>query len=72
MLQPLMRLIVAVHLRAVGTVERSERGQSTVEYALVLLGLAVVLGVVFKTDLGTKIGELFGFAIDKAKSAITG
>jgi len=72
MLPPVTRLIVAAHLRAVGLAERADRGQSTVEYALVLLGLAVVLGVVFKTDLGTKIGDLFSFAIDKAKGAIAG
>lgn len=55
-------------MRARRVAPRTERGQATVEYALVLLGAAVValLVVAWATDGGGtgRIGELFDSVID--------
>ncbi len=51
MLDPFMRLIVAVHLGASRLATRvadsAERGQSTAEYAMVLGGIALLVAAVF-------------------------
>lgn len=66
-------LTVIVHLQSIivtraqlSTRDRAEAGQSTAEYALVLLGVAalalLVLAWASKTD---RIGKLFDFVLDQ-------
>ena len=57
-------LVVARRLRALLT-GRGDRGQSTVEYALLLLGAATIALIVVTWASGTgKIGELFDSVVD--------
>ena len=68
MFNPILRLVVAVQLgvsRASTHLTASDRGQSTAEYAMVLGGIALLVGVVFaKTDV---FQVLFQKAIDSIK-----
>ena len=71
MSNPILRLIVAVHLgasRAATRLESSERGQSTAEYALVL-GLVVVIVAAAITQKDA-FGTFFKAAIDKLTAAL--
>lgn len=68
----MFHLLVSLHLLATGAAGRvsrrlrADRGQSTAEYALVLLGAAAValLLVAWATD-GNRIGELLDAVLDK-------
>lgn len=54
---------------------RSERGQSTVEYALILVAVTVMAGVVIAYlagDGGGTITGLFGAAFDRMRSLVGG
>ena len=60
MLHPLLTLFTVLHGRV-----REDRGQSTAEYALLLLGAATIalIVVTWATSTG-KIGELFDAVVD--------
>ncbi len=60
MLHPLITFMTVLHHRV-----RDDRGQSTAEYALLLLGAATIalIVVTWATSTG-KIGELFDAVID--------
>lgn len=60
------QLLATGALRRLGTRWRADRGQSTAEYALVLLGAAAValLLVAWATD-SNRIGELLDAVLDK-------
>ncbi len=68
----MLNLLVSLHTLALGRADRlrhrlrADRGQSTAEYALVLLGAAAValLLVAWATD-GNRIGELLDAVLDK-------
>ena len=65
----LLRLVVGAHVALASAVERSraaERGQSTVEYALVLAGIAGIVALVFTQT------DVFRSIFSKAVSVVNG
>ena len=69
-LQPTIRVMSA--LSSVSNA-RTERGQSTAEYALILVAIAALVGVVISFlsgDGGGMISGLFGSVFDKLKSFV--
>jgi hypothetical protein len=64
--QILVRCLVGLHYDRPGLLRRSQRGQSTVEYALVLLGAAAVaLMVVAWASRTDVIGRLFDTVVGR-------
>lgn len=69
-IQTLVRALVA--LRVTDRLH-SERGQSTAEYALILVAIAALVGVVISFlggDGGGMISDLFGSVFNKLKSFV--
>lgn len=69
-IHPVIRALVAFR---VAEHARSERGQSTAEYALILVAIAALVGVVISFlggDGGGMISDLFGAVFGKLKSFI--
>lgn len=67
--------LITIHLATVlaGVSRRGERGQSTAEYALILVAIAALVGVVISFmsgDGGGLMSDLFGAVFGKLKSFI--
>lgn len=69
-IHPLQRMLVIAHARVVAPSPRAagEGGQTTVEYALVMLGVAAVAGLLLTWIRGT---DLFEKLFDKILKSIT-
>jgi len=67
----MLKLIIAVQVRLHGSMDR-DRGQSTAEYALVLLGAAAVaLLLVAWATKTNRIGKLLDFVVDQIIGRVT-
>jgi Flp pilus assembly pilin Flp len=63
-----LHLYVRIHTAVALSLQRSERGQASAEYALVLLGAAAVaLLIVSWATHSNKIGELFNAVLERLK-----
>jgi Flp pilus assembly pilin Flp len=70
MFNPILRLVVATQLglsRLCTQAASSERGQSTVEYALVLAGISVLVAAVFAQSRNDVFSKIWDTAIKAIK-----
>jgi Flp pilus assembly pilin Flp len=66
----MLELLVRVHMRLAGW--RDDRGQTTAEYALVLLGgAAIALLLVAWATKTNRIGKLLDFVVDQIVGRVT-
>lgn len=66
---PLLSLVVAVRTRLAVLARSGEAGQATAEYALVLLGAAVIAIALITWATGSgRIGDLFDAVFDELQS----
>jgi hypothetical protein len=68
----MLGLVVYAHVRLHAVSKRSDRGQTTAEYALVLLGAAAIaLLLVAWATKTNRIGKLLDFVVDQIVGRVT-